>query len=55
MAPQEVTAKYLEDLYAVEMAAAGPAAVAVDAPESDAQPAAAGATAIEPDHAGWRP
>lgn len=55
-APKEVTAKYLEDLYAVEMAGAGPAPVAVDSPSIDVQPAAAAATnGIDPDHAGMAP
>ena len=52
--PKEVTAKYLEDLYAAEMAGAGP--TPVGSPDSEGQPAAAtAASAIEANHVGMAP
>jgi len=52
-APKDVTAKYLEDLYAVEMAAAGPAPVAESPEVTTASVAPAGH--VDPDHAGMAP
>lgn len=55
--PKDVTAKYLEDLYAVEMAAAGPAPAESGAGAQDASSLVSTASAphVDPDHAGMAP
>lgn len=50
-APKEVTAKYLEDLYAADMAAADTAPLCEEA----AEPQSAGPKAAKPDHDGMAP
>jgi lipopolysaccharide transport system ATP-binding protein len=53
-APKDVTAQYLEDLYSIEMTAAGPAPEVVDVDEVAAPPVTQAATA-EKEHAGMAP